>query len=160
MAFTDDKELMTLIDASVHDEAAALTMLKAKPDLIRRRNRLEETALHFLAVENLAGGVELLCRHGADVDTVDSSRATPLLHAAALGYEEIVRLLLAYGANPNVEDDTGETVLSSARRAGSERIVQMLIQAGAKAEPCAPLNGGPAAPRSGTGAAEGPPSVS
>lgn len=135
MAFTDDKELIELIDMSVEDQTKALALLKAKPDLIRRRNRLEETALHFLAVENFSGGVEFLCRHGVEVDSVDFSKATPLLHAAALGYEEVVRVLLAHGANPNVEDNTGETVLSSARRAGNERIVQMLIQAGAKAEP-------------------------
>ena len=135
MAFTDDRELLALIDAAVDDQPAAQAMLKAKPDLIRRRNRLEETALHFLAVENFPGGVEFLCRHGAEVDTFDFSKATPLFHAAALGYEEVVRVLLAHGANPNVEDNTGETVLSSARRTGKERIVQMLIQAGAKAEP-------------------------
>jgi ankyrin repeat protein len=135
MAFTDDNELIELIDMSVEDQPKALALLQAKPDLIRRRNRLEETALHFLAVENLSEGVEFLCRQGAEVDSVDFSKATPLLHAAALGYEEVVRVLLAHGANPNVEDNTGETVLSSARRAGNERIVQMLIQAGAKAEP-------------------------
>jgi ankyrin repeat protein len=135
MAFTDDKDLMALIDAAVDDQPAALEMLKAKPDLIRRRNRLEETALHFLAVENFPKGVAFLCHHGAEVDSVDFSKATPLLHAAALGYEEVVRVLLAHGANANVEDDAGETVLSSARRAGNDRIVQMLIQAGAKAEP-------------------------
>jgi ankyrin repeat protein len=135
MAFTDDKELIALIDASVEDQAAALAMLKAKPDLIHRRNRLEETALHFLAVENFPEGVKFLCRLGAEVDSVDFSKATPLLHAAALGYEEVVRVLLAHGANPNVEDNTGETVLSSARQSGNERILQMLIQAGAKDGP-------------------------
>jgi ankyrin repeat protein len=123
-----------LIDASVEDQTRALEMLKAKPDLILRRNHLEETTLHFLAVENFPSGVEFLCRHGAEVDCVDSSKATPLLHAAALGYEEIIRILLAHGADPNAEENTGETVLSSARRSGNEQIVRMLIEAGAKAE--------------------------
>src|SRR6266481_23928 len=135
MAFTDDKELIDLIDASVDDQAKALELLKAKPDLIARRNRLEETALHFLAVENFAKGVEFLCNHGAEVNCVDFSRATPLLHAAGLGYEEIVRILLTHGANPNVQDNTGETPLSSAERSGNKRIVEMLIKAGARAEP-------------------------
>jgi len=134
MAFTDDKELTALIDASVEDQTKAQELLNAQPDLIRRRNRLEETALHFLAVENFPSGVEFLCRHGAEVDSLDFSKATPLLHAAALGYEDVVRILLANGANPNVQDNTGETVLSSARRSGNQRIVEMLIQSGAKAE--------------------------
>ena len=94
MAFTDDNELIELIDASVQDQAKALELLKANPDLIARRNRLEETALHFLAVENFPSGVEFLCSHGAEVDSVDFSNATPLFHAASLRYEEIVRVLL------------------------------------------------------------------
>jgi hypothetical protein len=48
-----------------------------------RRNRREETALHFLAVENFPGGVEFLCRHGAEVDSVDFSNAMPLLRHGA-----------------------------------------------------------------------------
>src|SRR6266850_6064834 len=131
MAFTEDKDLLALIDAAVEDQAKALELLKAKPDLIARRNRLNETALHFLAVEDYPGGVEFLCNNGADANSMDFSEATPLLHAAALGYEEIVRILLAHGANPNVEDHTGETPLSSAERSGNKKIVEMLIRAGA-----------------------------
>src|SRR5438552_4555409 len=134
MAFTDDQELIELIDASVEDQARALELLKAKPDLIERRNRLNETALHFLVVENYPEGVEFLCSHGADVNSVDFNGATPLLHAAALGYEEIVRLLLSHGANPNPEDKTGETALSSAERSGNKQVVEMILRAGAKAE--------------------------
>src|SRR6266404_5127351 len=138
MAFTGDKELIELIDASVEDQSKALELLKAKPDLVARRNRLEETALHFLAVENFPRAVEFLCSHGAEVDCVDFSKATPLLHAASLGYEEIVRILLTHGANPNVEDNTGETPLSSAERSGNNRIVELPIKAGARAEPAPP----------------------
>jgi len=61
MAFTNDKELLELIDASVEDQSKALEMLKAKPDLLARRNRLNETALHFLVVEDYPQGVEFLC---------------------------------------------------------------------------------------------------
>ena len=143
MAFTDDKDLTELIDASVENRTRALELLKAKPDLLTRRNRLNETALHFLDVENYAQGVEFLCSHGADVNSSDFSAATPLLHAAALGYEEIVRILLTHGANPNVEDDSGETPLSSAERSGNKQIIEMLVRAGSKAEPGAPPNAAP-----------------
>jgi ankyrin repeat protein len=159
MAFTDDKDFIELIDAAVEDQAKAVELLRAKPDLIARRNRLEETALHFLAVENFPQGVEFLCSHGAEVDCVDFSKATPLRHAASLGHEEIVRILLAHGANPNVEDNIGETPLSSAERSGNKCIVEMLVKAGAKAEG-APPNGGPATSSGNSGVGEGPPSVS
>jgi ankyrin repeat protein len=112
-----------------------MKLLEAKPDLITRRNRLNETALRFLAVENYPNGVEFLCDHGAEVNSTDFSEATPLLHAASLGYEEIVRILLTHGANPNVQDNTGETPLSSAKRSGNQQIVEMLIGAGARGSP-------------------------
>ena len=134
MAFSDDNGLLELIDASVQDQAKALNLLKAEPDLIARRNRLNETALHFLAIEDYPTGVEFLCRCGADVNAIDFSEATPLLHAAALGCEEVVRILLAHGANPNVSDNTGETPLSSAVHSRNEQIIEMLIKAGAKSE--------------------------
>jgi ankyrin repeat protein len=134
MAFTDDKELIELIDAAVEDQDKARRMLAAKPDLIARRNRLNETALHFLTVENYAEGVEFLCSHGADVNCVDHSDSIPLLHAAILGYEKIVRILLAHGANPNVQDHTGETPLIAAKRTENRRIAEMLVEAGARTQ--------------------------
>ena len=141
MAFTDDVDLTELIDAAVEDQDKALELLKAKPDLINRRNRLEETALHFLAVENYPVGVDFLCQHGADINSVDFSRATPLLHAAMLGNEEVIRILLKHGANPNAKDNNGETPLSAAELSGNRQIIEMLIRAGAKAEPNDPANG-------------------
>jgi ankyrin repeat protein len=66
MAFTDDKDLLELIDAAVEDHDTALKLLQREPDLITRRNCLDETALHFLVVENYPTGVEFLCRHGAE----------------------------------------------------------------------------------------------
>lgn len=140
MAFTDDVDLTALIDAAVEDQDRALELLKAKPDLVTRRNRLEETALHFLAVENYPVGVDFLCHHGADINSVDFSRATPLLHAAMLGNEEVVRILLKHGANPNTKDNDGETPLSAAYRQENKQIIEMLIKAGAKSEPDAPAN--------------------
>jgi ankyrin repeat protein len=138
MALTDDKELLEFIDAAVRDQAKAVEMLRAKPDLILRRNRLGETALHFLTVENFTAGVEFLCNHGAEVDNVDIWNATPLLHASCLGHEDLVRILLAHGANPNVTDDTYETPLSWALFSGNKRIEEMLTKAGAKADPDVP----------------------
>ena len=143
MCFTDDRELGELIDTAVENQKRALELLRARPDLIARRNRLGETALHFLAVENYPKGVDFLCRHGADVNSMDLSRATPLLHASMLEYPEVVRILLEHGANPNTEDDTGETPLSCAKDSGNGRIIEMLISAGAGSKPDFPPNGAP-----------------
>ena len=134
MAFTKDKDLIELIDAVVNDPTRAGRLIKDHPDLLKRRNSLEETALHFLTVENYPRGVDFLCQNGAEVDTLDFSGSTPLIHAATLGYEEIVRVLLSHGADPNATDENDESALSSAKRSGNQKILKMLIKAGAKAE--------------------------
>ena len=133
MAFTQDKDLLELIDAAVNDQEKARQLIKDHPDLLKRRNNLEETALHFLAVENYPTGVHFLCQNGAEVDPVDFSGATPLTHAATLGHEEVVEVLLSYGANPNATDGNEESALSCVKRTGNQRIVKMLVK-GANAE--------------------------
>ena len=74
--------------------------LGVDPDIVHARNGIGETALFFLAVGNDLAAVEWLGRKGAAVDTVDICGATPLMHAASLGYLEMCRYLVDHGANP------------------------------------------------------------
>lgn len=129
MAFTDDQDLLDLIDLAVTDQKKADRLLQRTPDLLRRRNRLKETALHFLAIENYPAGVEYLCGKGAEIDPRDSSGGTPLLHAATLGNERIVEILLNHKADPGVADESGDSVLDCARRSGNARVVSMIAEA-------------------------------
>jgi ankyrin repeat protein len=110
MAFSDNPLFNQLVDAAVLDQPAAEQLLGEHPELIHLRNRLGETALHFLAVEDYAEGVAFLVRHGAPVDTVDYSHRTPLMDAAMVGATRTVRHLLACGANPFVSTPDGDTV--------------------------------------------------
>jgi ankyrin repeat protein len=132
MAFTHDLELLEFVDAAVVDHDKARRLLGCSPDLLNRRNNLEETPLHFLSVENYAAGVAFLCQCGAEADTCDFTGATPLMHAATLGHDDVVKLLLAHGANPNAVDQNGDSVLTHARGSESRTTIELLIQAGAK----------------------------
>lgn len=75
---------------------------------------------------------------GANVNAVRRGLRTPLMHAAAGGFSEIVTELLAAGADPNyVSHWVG--VLKEATRAGHEETARILRAAGAVEDPCAAL---------------------
>lgn len=86
-------------------------MLHSEPQLLESRAGTGETALNYLAVENNLRGVRFLRELGAEVNTGDYSRKTPLHHAALLGYREMVELLIALGADANAKDEEHEVPL-------------------------------------------------
>ena len=59
--------------------------------------------------------IEILVRHGANVDVTDRHLRTPLHRAAQFGHVEAVRLLLRLGADPGARDENGWTPLDRAR---------------------------------------------
>ena len=110
MAFSDNPLFDQLVDAAVLDQRAAEQLLREHPELIHATNRLGETALHFLAVENFADGVAFLARHGAPINARNDSHRTPLMEAGMIGATQVVRQLLACGADPSVQTPDGDTV--------------------------------------------------
>jgi len=110
MALSDNSLFDQLVDAAVLDQPAAELLLRQHPELIRATNRLGETALHFLAVENYPEGVAFLARHGAPVDARNEWQRTPLMEATMVGATQAVRQLLACGADPSAETPDGDTV--------------------------------------------------
>jgi len=78
--------------------------------------------------------LELLIRHGANVNISDSGGRTPLIYAVHVG-PEIVELLIRHGANVNVKDDDGMTPLHVAAMHGYFDVVRLLIEAGAELNP-------------------------
>ncbi len=110
MAFSDNPLFDQLVDAAAVNQPAAEQLLHEHPELIHVTNRLGETALHFLAVEDYADGVVFLARHGAPVNARNGSHRTPLMEAAMVGATEVVRALLACGADPSVQTPDGDTV--------------------------------------------------
>jgi ankyrin repeat protein len=109
------------------DLAAAAAMLAADPELVRLRNELGETAMHYLAVENRPQEVAWLITRGAEVDPQNQFQQTPLMEVAALGLLNICRLLVSRGANYRYVNARGESVLSSAASTDQEEIVEYLL---------------------------------
>lgn len=110
MAFSDNPLFLQLVDAAVLDQPAAAQLLRDHPGLLIATNRLGETALHFLAVENYAEGVAFLARQGTPVNALNRYHRTPLMEAASVGAIDVVRVLLAHGADPSIQTPDGDTL--------------------------------------------------
>jgi len=55
--------------------------------------------------------VEILLKHGAEIDPIDNNSMTPLMIASVAPNINVVRNLLAHGANPNLTDKHNQTCL-------------------------------------------------
>lgn len=86
-------------------------------------------AMRLLAAEyGTPEMVKVLIDEGANVDAVDDSGWTALMHA---NEAENVRVLLNAGANMAIKNNDGETALAMAIRYEQEDVVQLLKSRGA-----------------------------
>lgn len=122
-----DKRFYAFRDAAACDTAAAAKMLADDPSLIDVRSSLGETAMHYLAVENVQDAVQWLIDRGANVNTRNDFGATPLADAASLGYLELCELLQARGAVIEAFDKNGESAISRAAQSGQQAVMEMLL---------------------------------
>ncbi len=76
--------------------------IAADASILDATNGLEETALHFLVVENRLEAVRGLAERGCDVNGKSTS-FSPIADAALLGHVEMVELLTELGAK--IEDE-------------------------------------------------------
>lgn len=106
---------------------AAAEMLAADPEVIRLRNSIGETTMHYLAVENCPQEVAWLIARGAEVDTQNQFQQTPLMEVAALGLLNICRLLVARGADYRYINARGESVLSAGASTDQVEVVEYLL---------------------------------
>jgi nucleoside phosphorylase len=74
--------------------------------------------------------VKLAFRKGAQVESVDRYRRTPLLYAAWNGHVAVVKVLLNAGARIYVTDEIDGTPLSYATFGGHKAVVQLLYKNG------------------------------
>ncbi len=92
------------------------------------------TALHKAAAKGDLASLSLLLAAGADPDTVDHQRSTPLISAAAYGHADVVQALLARlkkSSQVNRQDQRGYTALTYAAVAGDAIITRKLLNHGA-----------------------------
>jgi 26S proteasome non-ATPase regulatory subunit 10 len=89
------------------------------------------TALATAVSSNHPELVQFLLDRGADVNVVDRTGRTPLIHAAKVdfGHSTIVDMLLAAGSRTDVRDEEGLTALERARRDGNRHVIPSLERA-------------------------------
>jgi ankyrin repeat protein len=78
--------------------------------------------------------MELLLKHGAQVDKGDIRGVTPLMNAAWFGWTPSVKFLLEHGAQINKLDTRGLSAISYAAASGKKDCIQCLVDHGAKEE--------------------------
>ena len=85
------------------------------------------TVLHRAANTGNAVGVELLLRHGADVNARGRMGRTPIHLAAERNRSpRVIEILLKYGASLNAKDDLGLTPFDVAKEHGRKTLLQWL----------------------------------
>lgn len=90
---------------------ALFAMSESRPLIVNEQRQDIPVELAFSDDSEI---VDLLIKHGADIEARDEEEATPLIRAAAFGQTGIVRALLDHGANVGAKDKYGNTALIAA----------------------------------------------
>jgi ankyrin repeat protein len=118
---------------SVQIILVTLLLVAAGCGAAKRAARTPETDALFRAVR--AGSADtvktLLVSPNVDVNATDEHGNTPLIEAARLGHDDIVRALLIARADPKVKNADGKTALMLASEGGHDDTVKALTEAGA-----------------------------
>ena len=99
--------------------------------LVVRSVRQLQNTLHAACRSGAVEEVVRVLERGASVDARHDDGSTPLIAAAAAGFDVIVTVLLSSGAGLELQDDAGRTALMHACIARRVSCVQLLLEAGA-----------------------------
>jgi len=72
--------------------------------------------------------VQLLLKHGANVDAKDNTDSTPLHLASRCRLLDAIQLLLQNGANVHAQDREGKTAFIVASGRGHQEVMQLLSE--------------------------------
>jgi hypothetical protein len=110
----------------------SLLLIFAACGAAHREHSTETDALFLAARAGNADMVKsLLTTQKADVNATDEHGNTPLIEAARLGHDDVVRALLIGRADVHAKNDQGQTALSLAAAGNHDQTVRALTEAGA-----------------------------
>lgn len=115
--------------------------LEKNPEAINAKDARNRTALDWATARANLDQMDLLIRHGSDVNNMDLSGRTTLLHAVDSHSSAAVLRLLDAGANPNLDvprEFLRSSPLKAACSGGLPEMVALLLRHGAKVNTCNP----------------------
>ena len=117
------------------NEVHRVTVLLDYGANLNDRGRYGMTALHYAVRGGKLPLIQLLLNRGAQVDALDESALTPLLHLSKTRSKAdpipVMALLVSSGANVNARDESASTLLMYFARQGHAEAVQWLLAHGA-----------------------------
>jgi uncharacterized protein len=99
--------------------------------LLEAKDAGERPALMYAAGSGRLQIVQLLLKHGADINTADTSWSTPLIVATLQQHVEVALCLLKAGADVNAVDCTGRSAWMVAVQLNSIALAESLLDHGA-----------------------------
>ena len=91
------------------------------------RDREGYSCLHLAVISGSEAAVTLLLRNGFDINVVDNKhRRTPLMLAAGLGLETMVRVMLEHTPDLEMRDAAGRSALEYAYSERNQRVIDKL----------------------------------
>lgn len=118
--------------AIMNQLAEAEALVKQSPTMVQSHDDLRRTPLHLACAQAGLPLVELLLKHGADVNATDFADHTPLHGAALAGNVDIINALLAMKADPNQRNRQLATPLFLAAMRGALPAIDVLLRGGAE----------------------------
>lgn len=120
-----EDELCTAITAKNNDEI--IKLLNSGISVNSKATITNTPALTVAVYASNLGAAEILLKHGADINILDSSRNTPLMVAVIKNDIVMVKFLLRYSPDINIINNFGFTPLSYAIQQNKNDIEKLLI---------------------------------
>ncbi len=114
--------------AARNNDLPMVKLLLEKGALVNVQNHNLECPLQTTENINI---IELLIKHGAEINVLDSRKVTPLVQAICVCNSGLVENLLLYGADPNIVTKSGKIPLHLAYENNSTDICKLLLFFGA-----------------------------
>lgn len=125
---TDDGDSLLSLACSAGYYELAQVLLAMSAQVEDRGQKNDCTPLMEAASAGHIDIIDLLIRHGADVNAQSSTGNTPLMYACAGGHVSAVKTLLVHGANVEDHNENGHTPLMEAASAGHVEVAKVNIK--------------------------------
>ncbi|KAF3912191.1 Ankyrin-2 [Orbilia brochopaga] len=123
---TDRNDL--LLHGAARDRRADITEALCASEIpVDMRDRASQTPLHVAAMQGDIASMEVLLKHGANINAIDSRGRTPLFRTVKRHNYQACKFLLEKGADPNVMSKHQQTALYRSIRAGRVDFVKLLL---------------------------------